>query len=313
MPTYEPRRDHLRAAVASVLAQTETRWTLVIHDDASEGDVRAMIEDLLVDPRITFIRSPKRLGIGGNWNATLARATNAPFVQFLFQDDSWEPTYLVRAVTVMEHHAKVGMVVAEHDYAFEDESDARALYDELMELRRSQIAPGKHDGTAFLRYWIRRGLSPNIIGEPSFVLLRRSLVSQVGPFAEDMPQFLDAEYWTRALPQTTWYFLPEKLGTFRVHSGGASARHRREGLGLFDRLRTLQQLTATAPSRLERVEAKRAMQRELQPMVAKFLKRRASGEAVRGQGSSVALRFAIRHPFLVMGALVRELRSEKNK
>ena len=50
MPTFNPRADFVRAAVDALLAQTEQEWKLLIHDDASDIDVRAMVEPYLSDP-----------------------------------------------------------------------------------------------------------------------------------------------------------------------------------------------------------------------------------------------------------------------
>jgi hypothetical protein len=83
---------------------------------------------------------------------------------------------------------------------------------------------------------MEKGLRPNFIGEPSFVMLRRSLMESVGKFREDMPQGLDTEYWLRCLLRADWYFERTSLGMFRVHGQAASARNDREGLGLYDRL-----------------------------------------------------------------------------
>src|SRR3989339_1808239 len=74
MPPYEPHPQQLAEALDSLLAQTEPRWSLLIHDDASKKNVKSMIAHYLEDPRITFARSEKNLGIGGNWNACFFQA-----------------------------------------------------------------------------------------------------------------------------------------------------------------------------------------------------------------------------------------------
>lgn len=303
LPTYEPASRHLTEAIESVLKQTEQRWTLLIHDDASMIDVRAIAEPYLRDPRIAFARSRHRRGIGGNWNAAYRMShTAAPFVQYLFQDDTWHPLYLERALQRMEQYPDIGFVAAQHDYRFEGQCPVQRQYETTVAVRRDLIAPGKHDGTAFLQWWLRRGLHPNIIGEPSFVLLRRSLVERVGGFAEDMPQVLDVEYWVRILPNTAWYNLEGSHGTFRVHASGASARNREEGEGLFDRLCCIERATRMLPPS-SRAHARATVEHQLQEMILKFLRRREDGSQVSYGGSATLPRFALRHPVLSLRAL----------
>ncbi len=98
IPTYNPNPEHLREALDGLLKQTFTQWRALIRDDASQVDVRSMIEDYRDDPRITFQHSDEQLGIGGNWNECFEQ-TCAPLVAYLFQDDYWEPIYLLRLRT----------------------------------------------------------------------------------------------------------------------------------------------------------------------------------------------------------------------
>ncbi|MBI1813057.1 glycosyltransferase [Candidatus Peregrinibacteria bacterium] len=244
IPTYEPNPEHLRAALESIVVQTFRDWSVLIHDDASRADVRAIIEPFLTDSRFHFSRNPQRLGIGGNWNACLKEA-KGEYVQFLFQDDLWEPQYLERSVDVLNRESTVGFVAANHVYSMEGSGNEK-LYDEVTAARH-ELTPGRQDRIAFLRSWMERGLRPNIIGEPSFVMLRRSLMEKVGFFNTSMRQGLDFEYWMRCLLQADWHYLSEHLGTFRVHAGGASERNRASGDGMFDRLRCFKLLLRTLP------------------------------------------------------------------
>lgn len=310
LPTFEPNTAHLHEALTSLLEQTEKRWTLFIHDDASLVDVRAMIEEELTDPRITFARSRKRRGIGGNWNATMEQSPGgAPFIQFLFQDDVWHPHYLERALAVLEKNRDVGCVAVQHDYLFEGECPVREQYEKLQTYRRDKMAPGPQDGGAFLAWWMGQGLHPNIIGEPSFVMLRRSVVETVGAFAEDMPQFLDVEYWTRVLGVTSWYNLPGPLGTFRVHDKGASERNRTEGRGLFDRLRCMERVERREPRGRIKHKMRAALEHHLALMIRKYRARTERGGATSTNGRSGVLAFALRHPIITLRAYREASRS----
>ncbi len=225
VPTYHPAPEHLRAALEALQRQTVQDWHAVIHDDASTSDVQGIVAPFLADPRFTFRKSAHRLGIGGNWNACLQYA-GAPFIQYLFQDDLWEPAFLEKALVVLEANPTVGFVSVDHAYRYEGGGTPAAYYEDLNAFKRANIAAGKHAGGEMLRFWLAHALRPGLIGEPSFVLLRRSLIERVGPFLTDMPQSLDNEYWMRCLLSSDWYELRESLGTFRVHPKGASTIRR---------------------------------------------------------------------------------------
>lgn len=308
VPTFEPDSSHLHATLASALAQTETRWTLLVHDDASQTDVRAIVEPFMSDSRIRFERSVERRGIGGNWNASI-RAGSASFVQLLFQDDTWHPAYLEKSLRALDLYPQALLTLAQHSYVAE--GDPASLPDltryRTLEEGRARITPGPLPGKGFLRAWIDRGLTPNVIGEPSFVMLRRDALERVGLFREDMPQGLDMEMWVRILLEGDIAFLSENLGTFRIHPAGASARNDQAGEGLYDRLQCFDLLLRRLPSGPERAAANAALKRELQTMIAKFLARRSEGRPIGRSGTPTLFSFALRHPFKLTAAFAGHL------
>ncbi len=307
VPTFEPKPDHLEATIRSAVAQTMTDWELFIHDDASRADVCAMIEPYLHDARINFIKNTKRRGIGGNWNACLPLGT-APFVQFLFQDDAWDPTYLEKTLATIEHDSSVGLVAVNHRYRTdEDAIPIEPIYQEVRDAR-ANIAPGKHPGRTFLLEWSDGGLRPNVIGEPSFVLLRRSIVEQVGRFDATMQQALDYEYWIRMLLLSDIAFVAEELGTFRVHEDGATTRNDRLGAGLADRLACFERLLAALPDGPDRWRVLQNLVHALADMIRKYRRRKQAGGNVRGVRKSDIIRFALRHPIVMMRAGVKAMK-----
>ena len=285
------------------MLQSFRHWELFIHDDASKADVRAMVEPYLHDARVTFARSPRRLGIGGNWNACLALG-NGEYVQYLFQDDVWEPAYLQRTVETLEADKTLGFVAANHEYRLEGKSDGRdARYHAITAVKKKHLQSGRQDSTAFLRWWLGRGLRPNVIGEPSFVLLRRSLMEKLGPFREDLPQALDTEYWVRAMLRAPWWYIADELGAFRVHDSAASAVNEAEGRGLFDRLSLFDLLLRELPRGELRGAAEQSLRDQLAVMTGKFMTRAKTGKKVSGGGSQAFIRIALRHPLLLAGGM----------
>jgi len=306
VPTYNPVLEHLREALTCIRHQTEQDWHAVIHDDASETDVRAIVAPLLADPRFTFIRNNRRRGIGGNWNACLEHA-KAPVVQFLFQDDLWEPTYLEKGLAILEAHPEAGLISIDHDYRDENGGANAAYYEELNAFKHANIPVGEHSGEDVLRLWLKHDLKPGLLGEPSFVMIRRYMTERAGSFLEDMPQSLDNEYWIRCLPTTRWYYLREPLGTFRVHAKGASAQNDLASSGLTDRLRIYGILLAElSKTHALRKDTEQSARRALSMMIRKYFARRASGKntILKGNSKKTVMAFVMRHPLLSLKALV---------
>ena len=96
-----PVRDRpalLCRAVDSVLAQTYSRWELLVVDDGSTDDPEEALAERLADPRITLLRTDG-LGAAAARNEALAVASG-DLVAFLDSDNWWYPH---RLDTVVDH------------------------------------------------------------------------------------------------------------------------------------------------------------------------------------------------------------------
>ncbi|NOS67843.1 MAG: glycosyltransferase [Candidatus Peribacteraceae bacterium] len=275
LPTYEPKPEHLQAAISSVLDQTFSDWELIINDESPNADVQKIVEPFLNDQRVKFFKNEKRLGIGGNWNATIRKST-APMISYMFQDDLWYPQYLEKMTGVLDREKDIGFVATNHLYRIEGTtaSASTGIYKEVELLRNAVMKNGRIHRHEFLRHWVQRGLRPNLIGEPSFVVLRVSLMQRIGPFLEDMKQGLDAEYWVRALLESDGWWIAENLGEFRVHASGTTAKNEESGAGRMDRLRTLKILAEALPPGPMKKLTKSVFRREIIKMGWKWLKRK---------------------------------------
>jgi hypothetical protein len=236
------------------------------------------------------------------------RQQSSEFIAFLFHDDLWEPAYLEKMIAALDAHPSAGFAAANHSYLQEGNVSAAPFYDELHDFVQKNVPPGLHEHRRFLRWWLDRGLRPNVIGEPSFVVLRRNLMEQVGPFNETMVQFLDSEYWARCLLKTDFVYVPEDLGKFRVHSAGMSAVNEGLGRGIFERFQTLQTVVAGLPPK-ERSSGNTAIVNALSGMIGRYFARRKEGKSVSGHGSGGLKKFVFRHPFLLFRAWVRWLQN----
>jgi len=303
IPTYKPNRAYLMAALQCLQNQTNKDWKAFVHDDhVPESEAASIVEPFLKLIPMHFQESKKRLGIGGNWNACVQHAS-AEFVAFLFQDDLWEPQYIESALKILEEHPTVGFVSMEHRYQPEGGQELGPIYGGVQEFRKKLVRPGFHIGRECLHLWLDVELTPNFIGEPSFVVMRRSTMKKAGPFLEDMPQFLDSEYWLRLLQISDWYNLTGDYGAFRVHPAAATAQNETSGAGMFDRLRCFNRLVSSLQGD-DRKRAKKSRANALQGMVQKFFERKKEGKKMGG-GSGAMKKIVLKHPLLITSAVVK--------
>lgn len=90
------------AAIASLQAQTESRWRAILVDDGSDdstGDVFAAAA--ASDSRFSFVRHEASRGLGAARNFGIARV-DTPFLGFLDADDELTPTALQRLTGTLD-------------------------------------------------------------------------------------------------------------------------------------------------------------------------------------------------------------------
>lgn len=305
VPTYKPKEQHLTETLESLRAQTETDWECIICDEPTEVDTHAMVMDYLVDERFRFYKNEKCLGIGGNWNRCLSKA-RSDVVAYLFQDDLWEPDYLETALNIFSSHHNVGMISMNHRYQYDEDLWTADGYEVLQNIKEEVLREGMWNREEFLTMWLKRSMHPNLIGEPPFVVLRKDVMEKVGPFHEQMPQFLDVEYWLRCLQVTDWYYEKKIHGSFRIHGDAASFRNNESGQGLYDRLTCYSILIDALDGNMKKL-AIQSRNKSVEDMAYKFLYRVKKGKGVSAKGGGQVVRFVLRHPLIVSMGFARAL------
>ena len=109
VPTYN-RAGILPEAIASVLAQTERRFEVLIVDDGSVDDTESRVRELH-DPRVSYVRMA-HAGVSAARNTGIALATGR-YVSFLDSDDLWKSDKLATETAFFERHPEVGIVFAD--------------------------------------------------------------------------------------------------------------------------------------------------------------------------------------------------------
>ncbi len=211
---------YLYDAVASVRAQTDGHWRLVVVDDHYPDPGVAEFFADLDDPRVTYVRNETNLGITDNYRRCLELAS-AEWVVFFGCDDLLRPTYVatVRAA-VAGAPAAVDVVSPGSTVIDEAGRESNTLVDRV---KRRLFAPrvseplvlaGEDLAVSLLRgnwtYW------------PSLAF-RTEAVRRQG-FIDDFPLIQDlALLVDLALAGSAMLVLPDVVFAYRRHSQSASS------------------------------------------------------------------------------------------
>ncbi|OXS29832.1 MAG: hypothetical protein BCS36_08560 [Desulfovibrio sp. MES5] len=123
MPVYNPRPDHLRAALDSVLAQEYPHWQLCIADDAStKNEIPEILRSYAADDkRLRLVLRGKNGHISRASNSAL-ELVDAPWTGFLDHDDLLTNHALSEVASLVRHKPDLGLM-----YSDEDKLDSRGV------------------------------------------------------------------------------------------------------------------------------------------------------------------------------------------
>ena len=80
--------NYIRECIESITMQTYPNWSLTVSDNQSTDDTEEIVASFLSDSRITWSRQATNVGLIGNFNSCIDRAT-ADFYAVLAHDDKY--------------------------------------------------------------------------------------------------------------------------------------------------------------------------------------------------------------------------------
>lgn len=213
LPTWN-RLPLLRRAVDSVLAQTHRDFELVIADDGSSDGTRDYLE-AVGDPRVRPIWLEHRGDLTSARSAGLRHA-RGEWVAFLDSDDLWLPEKLALQLQRLAAHPRCRWSYT--GYSLID-VDGRPLPERSSLLR--QPVSG---------YVLEPMLKFEIAASIVTLLVRRSLIDEIGGFDEAIPIRSDFDFTLRLAACSEVCALPENLALVREHAGRTTAHLRQVDL-----------------------------------------------------------------------------------
>ncbi len=132
LPVYNSER-YLRQSLDSLLAQTYRNFVLVISDNAStDGTAQICQQYAAADSRIEYSRNETNIGNPRNFNR-VAGLANTRYLKWSTADDFWAPSFLERALDVMERDPMIALCYPQAILVDADGTSPRD-YDDVLHL-----------------------------------------------------------------------------------------------------------------------------------------------------------------------------------
>ena len=185
IPTYN-RASVLEKSIRSVLDQTYGDLELIVIDDGSSDNTKAVVEEIN-DTRVKYFYQ-KNMGACAARNAGIKQA-KGEYIAFHDSDDIWLPTKLQRQIDIMKN------------------TDADIVFCQMKRCNAEDgiiIIPEIAE-SSFIDY------SKLMVGISTQTLFMKRKVVEHVLFDERMPRFQDLEWLLRAVKQYTLYGMKEVL------------------------------------------------------------------------------------------------------
>jgi glycosyltransferase involved in cell wall biosynthesis len=207
IPTYN-RLAYLRQAIQSALGQSYPELEVIVSDNCSDdGTVEAVAS--IRDQRLVFLKQKKNLGMVGNWNACLERATGEFFL-LLSDDDYLEEFAIEKLVQPMITGAEPDRVGVSYCRTWE-------VYPDGRQRSIDPIPPACEPAREFaMQYFLR-----NRKIHPCSTMLRTADLKYIGGYTQGSVLLLvDAMAWSRILLlRGVIAGVADPLVSYRIHPG----------------------------------------------------------------------------------------------
>ena len=210
IPTYN-RAALVRAAVDSVLRQSEPPHEVLVCDDGSTDDTVALLRQVFADvPKVTVLALPHSGLPAVARNAGIA-AARCEWLAFLDSDDAWLPDKTACQRAVIQAHPAIGLVCA-NAFATRHGVDLPMCSTLIRDVPTGEVTLAKL-------------LEENVVITSS-VLVKRSLLVEAGAFSADpgLRSIEDYELWLRMATLAPVHYLGDPLVIYRSDTADSIRR-----------------------------------------------------------------------------------------
>lgn len=183
LPVHEAAGDDVAAAIHSVLAsELHALEVILVHN----GTRDLSPADWVGDPRVVTVRLRGSPGTARPLNVGIARA-RAPYVAFLSARDVLKPGTLGAAVAALDRYAQAGFVFMDFEHVdAAGNVSRRSVTGESAALRGLAWVPTEGSFYLIPQAQLARALLAENFVALSSLVLRRQLLTEIGPFDESL-------------------------------------------------------------------------------------------------------------------------------
>lgn len=214
----------LPSCIATVSRQTYPNLEIVVIDNSSTDDTPGLLRAWAArDARVRIVTQERNVGVVRNRNRCLMEASGE-WIKFLDHDDLLEPACVERLVDLALSTGR-RFAFARRAFLYDgvSESQRQLMETEVRRFELGALRPGITDlSPRMVAELALEFRGRNIVGEPSAVLVHRSIIAEFGLFNTDLVQIPDLEYWLRVGLTTGMAYCDEPLVAFRIHGTAAS-------------------------------------------------------------------------------------------
>lgn len=203
IPSYN-RAHTLPRALDSVLAQTRPADEIIVIDDGSTDNTRALVQQDY--PQVTYLYQDNA-GVSAARNHGIEIATG-DWIALLDSDDEWLPEKLARQATAIAENP---------DYAL-------CHSDEIWIRNGKRVNPMKKHSKS--GGWIFDKCLPLCAISPSASIIKKTLLEELGLFDESLPACEDYDLWLKICSQQPVLYIDEALlNKYGGHDDQLSQQH----------------------------------------------------------------------------------------
>ena len=205
LPTYN-RAHTLAQTIRSVCAQTYENWELIVVDDGSTDDTRALLASFAADARIRPVYLEQNGNVCVALNEGIAHM-RGDYMARIDSDDLWLPEKLEKQIAYLRAHPDCGACFTQVDLIDAQDECVNARWPALYEAYRPDCKTQ--------REWVLRLLQKGNCLCQSTAVIPRAVLQAVGTYNLALLQSQDYDLWLRIAARYPIYLDPQPLTRYR--------------------------------------------------------------------------------------------------
>ena len=202
--------NYIKETIESVIEQTYQDWEMIVVDDGSSDNSLAVIDSYCKkDSRIKLFTHENNINKGLKDTLLLGlEKAQGDWVVFLESDDYISPDYLEKKLSVIEKHPDVNIIINDVNLLGEHSKTLTKHFKQINKALKKDNQPVDLS---------RPLMKKNHIVTFSIVMMKKILLENID-FECPIKPLLDYYIWAQIARNNKFYYIDEKLTTWRIHN-----------------------------------------------------------------------------------------------